>query len=197
MKNLSISLILVLALINSIYMYGQEITLNGDVETLKTEKSINIEFNFDSLSVGKYASNEEYVRHKKDELNKKYPGRGDAWSLRWVEVRKSKYEPAFTEAFEKSSSISTTFKTDAKYTIILKITFIEPGFHVSMIAKENATVNAEAWVVESIDKTNILGKVYIKKAIGKAPGDSDEDTYNRISNAFQKIGDELGKFIKS
>lgn len=147
------------------------------------------------MKVGKYYDN-EYVNHKKDDLNKKYPGKGDAWSLTWVEARKAKYEPGFRQGFESASSISTNGKSDPKYTLILKTTFVEPGFHIRMIAKENAVVNAEIFIVETSDKNKILAKIRIEKFIGKGPGDFDEDTYNRIMNAYEKAGEAVGNLIK-
>jgi hypothetical protein len=197
MKILKIAAIILVTMIANISTTAQKITLDGDIDALKDEKSMTIEFNYDSMKIGKYNNtNDDYVAHKKDDLNKKYPGKGDAWALVWVEARKAKYEPAFKEGFESSSAISTNAKSDSKYTLILKTTFIEPGFHIKMIAKENAVVNAEAWIVENSDKNKIVATINIERAVGKAPGDNDEDTYNRISNAYKRTGEALGNLIK-
>jgi hypothetical protein len=195
MKIISATAVLVFAAIPIVGAFAQQVTLDGDIDALKDEKSIAIEFVYDSMKVGKYNDN-DYVNHKKDDLNKKYPGKGDAWSLDWVQARKAKYEPGFKVGFESTSSISTNGKSDSKYTVILKTTFVEPGFHIRMIARENAVVNAVVLIVETADKSKVVARIGIEKSIGKGPGDYDEDTYNRIMNAYQKAGEAVGKLIR-
>src|SRR5260221_14779976 len=75
---------------------------------LKSEKSINTEFTYDNMGVGKFDKEDEYVNNKKDEYNKKEAGKGDTWAKKWVEDRKQLFEPKFDELFSKN----TDFKID-------------------------------------------------------------------------------------
>ncbi|MEP7107247.1 MAG: hypothetical protein ABI760_04680 [Ferruginibacter sp.] len=88
----------------------------GDLSALKSETSINFEFTYDHMSVGKYDTEQEYLEKKTAEYNKKEPGKGDAWAKSWVTDRQSRFEPKFIELFTKSSEMSES-KT-AKYTIL-------------------------------------------------------------------------------
>jgi hypothetical protein len=196
MKIIRTTVALLLATMPIVGAFAQQVTLDGNIDALKDEKSVAIEFVYDSMKVGKYNDN-DYVNHKKDDLNKKYPGKGDAWSLDWVQARKAKYEPGFKAGFESTSSIAINGKSDSKYTIILKTTFVEPGFHIRMIARENAVINAVVLIVETADKSKVVARIAVERAIGKGPGDYDEDTYNRIMNAYQKAGEAVGKLLRA
>ena len=90
----------------------------GDLAALKTETSINFEFTYDNMSVGKFDTEKEYLEKKTAEYNKKEAGRGDNWAKSWAADRQSRFEPKFRELFTKESGMSES-KT-AKYTIIFK-----------------------------------------------------------------------------
>ena len=90
--------------------------IEGDLSALKNEKSINTEFTYDKMKVGKFDDEAEYVSKKKEEYNKKEAGRGDTWATRWVDDREEKFEPQFNELFEKTSMMTITPKSN--YTLI-------------------------------------------------------------------------------
>jgi len=170
--------------------------MEGNLSALKGQKSINTEFVYDNMKVGKFDKEEEYVSSKKEELNKKEAGKGDKWSQDWVDDRKEQFEPKFNELFEKSSEIDAGPKTDAKYTLIFKTTFTEPGFNVG-VWRKNAEINGEVWIVETANKNNVIAKISIQKALGRTFGGYDFDTGGRISEAYADAGKALGKFIRS
>src|SRR5688572_950528 len=103
-------------------------TVDGDLSPLKDETSINIEFVYAGMSVGKFDDEKEYIAKKTEEYNKKEPGKGDSWAKSWVDDRASRFEPKFIELFEENSKM--TVKKDAKYTMIFKTTSTEPGFNI-------------------------------------------------------------------
>lgn len=83
---------------------AQEINLiEGSFKMLLSEKTVDLSFTYDSLQVGKYKNESEYVNKKIAEINKKDPGKGDAWALEWTAQRKRDFEPAFIKAFKASS----------------------------------------------------------------------------------------------
>lgn len=90
-------------------------TTEGYLSILKNESSINIEFVYDGMSVGKYANEKDYIQAKTEEYNKKETGRGDTWAKSWITDGASRFEPKFIELFQKSSKM--TVKADAKYTL--------------------------------------------------------------------------------
>ncbi|MHA4846559.1 hypothetical protein ACX0G7_20455 [Flavitalea antarctica] len=172
---------------------GQKVKLiEGDLSAVKNEKSINTEFTYDKMKVGKFDDEAEYVSKKKEEYNKKEPGRGDTWATRWVDDREERFEPQFNELFEKTSMMTITPKS--KYTLIYKTTFTEPGFNIGVMRK-NATIDGEAWIVETADRNKVIAKISVAKAPGRIFGGFDFDTGERIQEAYAMAGRAVAKMI--
>ncbi|MBC7887778.1 MAG: hypothetical protein H7Z13_07795 [Ferruginibacter sp.] len=166
---------------------------DGDLSALKTETSINFEFTYDHMSVGKFDTEQEYLEKKTAEYNKKEAGRGDNWAKSWVSDRQSRFEPKFIELFTKASEMSES-KT-AKYTIIFKTKSTEPGYNI-VISRKNAKIDAEAVIVETANKKKVIATISVDNALGRTFGGYDYDTGQRISEAYADAGKALGKFIK-
>ncbi len=184
-------LFLVMFTMNS---FAQRIKLKeGDLAILKNEKSINIEFTYDNMSVGKYDKESEYIEKKKAEYNSKEPGRGDSWEKTWVRDRKANFEPKFIELFEKSSGM--TVSADAKYTIIFHTTSTEPGYNI-YVTKKNAEIDAEITIVETADRSKKIAVISLQNAPGRTFSGYDYATGDRITESYAISGKKLGKFIK-
>ena len=172
-------------------------TTEGSFDVLKNETSINIEFTYENISVGKFDKEEDYIKKKKDEYNAKEPGKGDNWEKNWKDDRKQRYEPKFIELFTKTSGMSTN--KDAKYTLIFKTKSIEPGYNTGtgMIGgRKNASIDAEVWIVETADKTKKIAVLTVDNAPGGTFGGYDFDSGTRISESYAVSGKKLAKYIK-
>jgi len=167
--------------------------VEGDLAPLKNETNINIEYTYDSMSVGKYKKEQDYIDAKKEEYNKKEPGRGDRWAKSWVSDRKGRFEPKFAELFSENTDMFVT--TKAKYTLIFHTTSTEPGYNIA-ISRKNAEIDAEVWIVETANRNNVIAKLSVNNAPGKSVMGNDYDTGERISEAYAKAGKSLGKYIK-
>ena len=166
---------------------------SGNEGILKTESAINIEFVYDNLSVGKYHNEQDYIKAKTEEYNKKEPGKGDSWARNWENDKESRFEPKFIELFKINSGMSVM--TEAKYTLIFKTLSIEPGYNIG-ISRKNAEIDAEVWIVETANKTNKLATFTISNVPGGTAFGYDFDTGLRISEAFANAGKKLGKSLK-
>ena len=194
MKLLTTSSVLFLLLFFSIQVEAQKLKLTeGDLSVIKDQSSINFEFGYNNMSVGKFDTEKEYLEKKTDEYNKKESGRGDNWAKSWINDRQSHFEPKFIELFTKASGMSES-KT-AKYTIIFKTKFTEPGFNIGIVRK-NAKINADAVIVETANKSKVIALITVDNALGRTFGGYDFDTGQRISEAYADAGKALGKFIK-
>ena len=176
--------------------YAQKIKLeDGNLDFLKNEKSINIEYTFDNMKVGKYDNEQDYVTKKKEDMNKKEPGTGDKWAKAWVDDRANRYEPKFEELFTKDHALQVNSKGTAKYTMIYHTTFLEPGYNIG-ISRKNAQHNAEAWIVEAANKNKVLAKISLDKALGRDFWGADFDTGARLAETYADAGKALAKFIE-
>jgi hypothetical protein len=174
--------------------YAQKIELiSGDLNALKGEKGIDFAFTYDSIMMGKGKTETEYVAKKTEEYNKKTPGKGDEWAKAWKEDRETKYQPAFTKTFEEYSALKMT--ANAKYTLIFKTTFIEPGFNI-MVHQEPARISGQAWVVETANKSHVIAKLSVEKAPGRGYFGSEFDTGERITEAYESAGRGLGYYFR-
>ena len=174
-------------------------TTEGSTDGLKNETSINIEFTYDNITIGKKAEKEEdYIKRKKEDYNGKEPGRGDSWEKAWKNDRAAKFEPSFNELFTKTSGM--TISKDAKYTLIFKTKTVEPGYNIAggmMIGgRKNAEIDADVWIVETTDRTKKIAVITVENAPGRTFSGYDYATGDRISEAYEVSGKKLAKYIK-
>lgn len=196
MKPKSLLFIAFLFVVSGISVSAQKIKLiEGSLDALRGATALNAKYDYSSISVGKFDREADYVAKKKAEYNQKEPGKGDKWADSWEADRSGRFEPQFEELFQKYSDINLGGASSAKYTLILKTTFIEPGFNV-YITRKNALIDAEVLIVESANPGKVLAKISIAKAPGRTYGGYDFDTGQRIQEAYAAAGKALGKFIK-
>jgi hypothetical protein len=185
--------LLAMALLMANSMYAQRVKVkSGSLDVLKDQKSVNVEFTYDNMTVGKFDNEKAYVDKKTADYNKSEAGKGDTWAKNWVNDRKERYEPKFIELFSKASD--KTVDDDAKYTIIFHTVHTEPGFNIGVMRK-NAYIDAEVTVVETKNRNKEIAKLTITDIPGQDVVGFDFDTGWRISEAYAKAGKTLGKKI--
>ena len=191
MKN---SLIVIL-LIFSFPAFSQAVkVVQGDLKALKSESSIRVEFTYDNMVIGDDRTPEaDYKKKKKQELNAKEAGRGDSWEKSWTGDRKERFEPKFKELFEKYSK--KQIDSNAKYTLIFNTTRTEPGWVGVGLVRRSARIDAEAFIVETANRNNVIAKLLVDNAPGAGGMGYDYDTGLRIQEAYAKSGKELGRVL--
>lgn len=168
----------------------------GDLKFLKGETSLNIQYDYAGMRVGKY-SDEEYVAKKTGEYNKKEEGKGDTWAERWYADRELRFEPKFEALFSKyilaKKVVDARQNNDgAKYTMIFKTVVTEPGFFLGFTSQP-AYINAEVVFIEAGNPDKVLAVIQILKAPGNTG--ADWDAGERIKEAYAKSGKSLAKFL--
>lgn len=187
-------ILFVMLLCLSISGYAQKIKLvSGSLAPLKGEKSVNAEFTYNDMKVGKFDKEQDYVNKKKGDYNEKEAGKGDNWEKAWVDDRKEKFEPQFRELFAKTSEMSSV-DASAKYTMIVHTTFTEPGYNIG-ISSMPAFINLEVTIVETANRSNVVATITLMKSPGRSAFGYDFDTGTRLAEAYAKGGKELGAFM--
>lgn len=167
--------------------------IEGSLSPLKGQSVISTEFTYDNMTIGKDGLTEEdYIKRKKTDYEEKEKGRGEKWEKAWVADRKERFEPRFNALFEKHGEVSTS--GESKYTIIFNTTRTEPGWNVGVM-RVPARIDAEAWVVETADRSKIIAKISVTNAPGRDAAGFDFDTGYRLQEAYAKSGKEIGKLI--
>lgn len=190
------SLIAVVALLSTQPVLAQKLKVqDGKKEAVTDAGKMNIEFDYSTMRVGKFKTEAEYVEKKTTEYNKKEEGKGDKWAKDWVADRADRYEPQFIELYNKHAKNSSVGNNPgAKYTMIVKTTRTEPGFNVH-VARKNAEIDGEVWVVETANKSNVVLKISFEKALGRSFGGYDYDTGFRIQETYADLGKALAKYL--
>lgn len=173
--------------------FAQRIKLvEGSASALSGQSSINFEFTYDGVRVGKFSNEKDYIEDKKANYNKKEPGKGDQWEKDWFKDRQARYEPRFIESFN-AAGYST--KQDAQYTIIFNTVFVEPGYNIG-ISRKNAYIDGVAVLVATSDKSKVLAKWTVDNAPGSLGWSGmDFDTGVRITECYATAGKRLGRLI--
>lgn len=128
--------------------------------------------------------------------NKDKPGHGDEWLKNWKNDRATRYQPKFEELINKQlekSGAKVGNYPKAPYTLILRTTFIEPGFNVYM-ARRPAYTNLEAAFVKT-GTTAELAVITMMKSPGRDAVGYDFDAGERISESYAKAGKSLANFL--
>lgn len=200
MRKIKTNLLLAAALLLSVSgLHAQKMKLeSGSLDFLKGATSVNAEYTYDALIIGKLTE-QAYTEKKVAEMNKKEAGKGDQWLESWKRDRAARYQPKFEELLnkqftERKADLKVGADPAAKYTLILKTTTMEPGWNIG-ISRREAEVSATAVFVETQNRATELAVVTISRAPGRDAMGYDFDSGWRIQEAYAKAGKELGIFI--
>ena len=200
MKKLKLNLLLAGALFfGAMSALAQNIKVeSGALEVLKGETVLNLEYVYDGLTVGKLAE-QAYVDEKVAEYNKKEAGKGDTWLASWKSDRERRFQPKFEELLNKQFAqakieMNAGAHPEAKFTLVLKTTNLEPGFNVAVMRRP-AMISTEVTIYDTKDRSKALAEITILKAPGQDAMGYDFDTGWRLSEGYAKTGKELGKLL--
>jgi hypothetical protein len=178
-------------------IFAQKIT-SGSFAALKGQSVVNIQYDYSNLMIGK-KTEKEYIEKGTIDRNKKKEGSGDAWAESWENDKTSRLQPTFERNLNGAiSAINLDAKedaTDAKYTLIVHLTFIEPGFQSGVGPAKSATINLEVNLVETANPATILGTIVYDKIPSANMMGYDFDTGSRIESCFDRAGGNIGRVI--
>ncbi len=197
MKKLKLPLMLLFVTIASV-SFSQKIKIQeGDLSFLKGVTELNVVYDYSNMEVGKFKTEQAYIDKKVKEKNDKEPGTGDKWLESWKGSRERVYQPKFETLFnkvlEKKNMTIAEGRTDAKYTLIVKTIFTEPGFNIG-VAKKPSAVSFEYIIVETGTDNVMCSMIQLNVPGAQAMG-MDYDTSTRISESYAKAGKMLAGFI--
>ena len=191
---------LVLFIASSVVMAQKTKIESGDFKFLAGVKEVNVEFDYSNLKLMKEnLTEEQYVTNRATELNEK-KGVGDIWKKKWQGSKEMIWNPKFLELINVVSSKEKTnisFQeglTSAKYTLIVEVVWIYPGWDVAMM-KQPAKVTTNLKIVETANRSNTL----VVMSSENAPGDqwgSNFSNESRIGEGFAKTAKTfVAKFV--
>lgn len=191
---------LIIALVIVAFSYGQKMKVqNGDFDFIKDQKEVNVEFVYDNLTLYKdNRTNEQYVKERTAELEEKSRGKGKAWAKKWESSKELIYQPKFLELvnkyLEKKKGVYLSEELpEAKYTLIVDVVWIYPGYNVGVMRK-GAKLSTNLKFVETANRDNVLLNIKATNAPGDRYGGSFSNE-DRIGEGFAKTGKTLAGLI--
>nr|WP_294935084.1 hypothetical protein [uncultured Flavobacterium sp.] len=192
--------VLALLLVSSLAMSQKMKVTSGDLKFLSDQKEVNVEFVYSNLKLLKENLTEaEYVKNRTAELNEKNRGNGDIWKKKWEGSKEMIWNPKFLELVnivlskeKKDLSFQEGLKS-AKYTLIVDVVWIYPGWDVAMM-KQPAKVSTVLRFVETAHPSKIVAEITSEHAPGDQWG-SNFSNESRIGEGFAKTGKSLAKMI--
>jgi hypothetical protein len=171
---------------------------SGSFTALKGQTVINLQYDYSGMAVGKFDKEQDYINKRVADMNKKEAGTGDKWAQAWVADRDSRFHPMFEKNLNlKLDAVGAVGKqnaTDAKYTLIIRTLFTEPGYNIG-ISRQNAYINMMVDLIETANPGTVLGSVELKNVQSVYMGGYDFDTGSRIQSCYDRAGDWLGNFL--
>jgi len=166
--------------------------VSGDLKFLKDVSEMSVVFEYpENFKYGK-TTEKEYVAKKVSEKEKKKAGSGEEWKTKFYADRE-RYNEKFIYSFDRYSGdlFIAEDDPDFKYTMIVKTTFMEPGFNFGFRSKDSA-IDLEISFVETAAPDKILASV----KISKAPGAAHPDQGERVGDAYFTAAQSFGKYLK-
>lgn len=207
MKKTSFFIMIGLILFSASQLSAQKLK-SGDLSVLKGQKIINIAYDYSKMEVGKFKTEEEYVKKGTDDRNNKKPGTGDDWAAKWNSGKTEKYKPAFEESFnEQVIACGFIVKTDpaATYTLMVHTNTLEVGVEtVVMGSAKSAAIELVVDLVESSSPEKIIAtiemeakpKSNMRMSVGGVPVNKEVyDPTLRVAECYETAGKQIGKMI--
>jgi hypothetical protein len=166
--------------------------LDGDLKPLKGQKSIQIEFKYDSIMIGGITPEAEYVANKKSLWEQKEPGKGADFESVWFDSRTKMHGPTFAFWFSKATGWSTKDPA-AHFKMIVKTRQLEPGWTIGILGHQ-ASFNGEAFIINTSDGTQ-GARLLLLDMKSKDDPNGDFQFGQVIQQAYKTGGETLGAFI--
>ena len=103
----------------------------GSLSQLKGAKQVNIQYDYKSVQVEGFKTEEEFLERKKSKYaNSGNPEKGDDFVNNWYTSRETVCEPKYELLFNKYSKFVTgvNYSKENEITVIVKPKFFQPGF---------------------------------------------------------------------
>jgi len=199
MKKLSILLLICIFLLSSGNVFSQKLK-SGDLKILKGQTTLNLQYDYSGMVVGKYKDEKEYVENGIKERNKKKPASGDEWANKWASDKTDRFQPMFERSLNSKLSdagiVAKENANDAKYTLVVKTVFLEQGFQSGMGVSKPAYINMVVNLIETASPDKVLAEIVYDKIQSVNMMGYDYDTGERLKSCYDRAGDNIGKLIE-
>lgn len=180
----------------------------GDFTELKGQTEVNVVWDYSQAEVAggapfaswKPQPEADWLQKIVDKKNEKEAGTGDDWKKRWEAAKPNNFEASFETKMAEmwKGALVKRGLDNAKYTIRVKVTYMDPGYSIGVGASD-AWLSAIIEVVEGDNVTSSLTMERIKgaSAAKSIPGMAvvaaiEGATFEkRLGESFEKMAKSL------
>ena len=189
----------VLLLASAVQAQDMKVT-KGNFDFLKNQNEINVLFDYSNFTMMADENPESvYISERTKDLNAKNKGVGDLWEKKWQAAKGNIWSQKFLELMTiiySKARKDVKFDqelTKAKYTLIVKTTWIYPGWDAG-IMKQKAKVSTVLQFVETANPSTVLLEIVSKEAPGDQFGNNFSNE-SRIGEGYAKTAKSLAKMM--
>ncbi len=203
MKTWFLSVVFIMFIGNVVFAQKPK-QISGDFSKLKGQHEIGLIYDYSNVNVGKMPE-AAYIKKKMADADKKVPGDGQRWAAAWQSDKTHKYHVKFkqylNDELSKSGMKADTGVNSGKYSLVIKVIMIEPGFATGTIGSKESHLTVEVKLIETSNPGKILANLlyenirnmHYNKFLGS---EADFDTGTRIAGVFGTVGEIVGKYLK-
>jgi len=146
MKTIKLIALAVLVSASSSVLAQKTKITKGDFKELKGQTEVNIVWDYSEAQVRggspfakwKALPEAEWLQKIVDKKNEKEAGTGDDWNKKWEAAKPGSFEPSFEVKMADMWKGATVKRglDNAKYTIRIKVTYMDPGYSVGVSASD-------------------------------------------------------------
>lgn len=179
--------------------YAQKMkVISGDFGFLKGQEQIKVTVDFSEVTFyNENLSEKEYIDRRVKEIDEEETGESANWLKDWESFREGRFLNKLAKvATESSKKTNLHFSpdSDAPYTLVVKVTWIYPGWFGGVM-KQPAKVSTLLNFVETANPTNVVLSIESDKALGDIAFVGVPNTNDRIAEGFAKTGKSLAQLI--
>ncbi len=161
---------------------------SGSFDFLKNQSEINVTFDYSDLKVTKKKISEQaYLQKRDEEVRKKKPE--EDFYKTWQQQKEENFPNKFFASINKNSKIHFSKNPKAKYTLVVKSEWLDPGTP----GMKNALLNSKLVFVETENPENVLLVIGVDKAQGKSMA---MHRNIMISECYAMTAKKLGAFLE-
>jgi hypothetical protein len=191
--------------------FAQKIKItSGTFSELKGQTEVNVVWDYSQAQVRggspfanwKALPEAEWLKKIVDAKNEKEAGTGDDWNKKWEAAKPGAFEPSFeikmAELWE-GASVKRGL-TNAKYTIRVKVTYMDPGYSVGVGASDawlSGIIEVVETGTENVSSSLTMDQIKGASAASGVPGMAivaaiDGMTFEkRLGESFEKMAKSL------
>lgn len=190
--------IYLILLFSTLHVNAQKFELvSGNPKLFKQAGNLHLTFEYSDLYVGEYGNEESYIEYMKDDAERRKKGSSETWLTKWYEARIEFFQPKFIELFNKySNSKKVNINEELNnqlYELNIHTIFIEAGFNKN--GKRAPALIDVIVTISEINKPENQLVISVEGAPGNEVMNSYSPDYNRIAEAYAKLGKELAKYM--